>query len=379
LIRRRVPSGSQRRSYRRSTSTCHWIDQPRHVVRADTKVSTDTIVQYRPLQGLGLIDRGTQQKLRIGFGRRASADTDSYGCSELSIVEPDKFAARFASFSIESTRASRRGTAYLPDRHRRPERRPLRRRSRCRRVGRRLHYVYQTPDDRLIWDVGHQAYPHKVLTGRADRLGGIKQKGGLAPFPARYESEYDTFGVGHSSTSLSAALGMAIAATLTGAHRRIAAVIGDGAMSAGIAFEALNHIGSLNLDVLVVLNDNDMSISEATGAFANYLAHLLSSECYAKFREHSLRMLRRIPPALTLARGSEAFVREVTRPRTIFDDMGLNYVGPIDGHDLSALIPTLQRLRERSGPQLLHVVTTKGKEPDVGWQVSCSSLLPIVC
>jgi 1-deoxy-D-xylulose-5-phosphate synthase len=224
-----------------------------------------------------------------------------------------------------------------------------------------LHYVYQTPDDRLLWDVGHQAYPHKVLTGRRDRLGGIKLTSGLAPFPARHESEFDAFGVGHSSTSLSAALGMAIAASRTATPRSIVAVIGDGAMSAGMAFEALNHIGSMDLDMLVVLNDNDMSISEATGAFSNYLVQLLSGEFYAKFREHSMRMLRRVPPALALARGSEAFVREMARPSTIFDDMGLNYTGPIDGHDVDGLVETLTHLRERRGPQLLHVVTTKGK------------------
>jgi len=224
-----------------------------------------------------------------------------------------------------------------------------------------LHYVYQTPHDRLVWDVGHQAYPHKVLTGRRERLAGIKRKDGLAPFPARHESEYDTFGVGHSSTSLSAALGMAIAAARTATPRRIVAVIGDGAMSAGIAFEALNHMGSTDLDILVVLNDNDMSISEATGALSNYLAQLLSGECYTKFREHCMRMLRRMPRALALARRFEAFVREIVRPRTIFNDMGLHYVGPIDGHDVGVLVATLKNLRERSGPQLLHVVTTKGK------------------
>jgi 1-deoxy-D-xylulose-5-phosphate synthase len=224
-----------------------------------------------------------------------------------------------------------------------------------------LHYVYQTPYDRLLWDVGHQAYPHKVLTGRREQLGGIKLKDGLAPFPARHESEYDAFGVGHSSTSLSAAFGMAIAADRTATPRRIVAVIGDGAMSAGLAFEALNHIGSMDLDMLVVLNDNDMSISEATGAFSNYLARLLSGECYAKLRERGMRMLRRVPPALALARGTEAFVREIVGQGTIFDDMGLHYVGPIDGHDVCRLVAALRSLRERRGPQLLHVVTTKGK------------------
>jgi 1-deoxy-D-xylulose-5-phosphate synthase len=224
-----------------------------------------------------------------------------------------------------------------------------------------LHYVYQTPHDRLVWDVGHQAYPHKVLTGRRERLSTIKHKGGLAPFLARHESPYDAFGAGHSSTSLSAALGMAIAAARTGTARRIAAVIGDGAMSAGMAFEALNHIGSLDLDMVVVLNDNDMSISEAIGAFSNYLARLLSSKRYADLRASGKRLLRRVPPALTLARSSQAFVRGIVRPETIFDDMGLHYVGPIDGHDLGALVATLRNLRERRGPHLLHVVTTKGK------------------
>src|SRR5579862_4236304 len=224
-----------------------------------------------------------------------------------------------------------------------------------------LHYIYQTPDDRVVWDVGHQAYPHKVLTGRRDQLSTIKQKGGLAPFLARHESPYDAFGAGHSSTSLSAALGMAIAAARTGTERRIAAVIGDGAMSAGMAFEALNHIGSLDLDMLVVLNDNDMSISESLGAFSNYLARLLSGKSYADLRAQGKRLLQHLPPARALARGSQAFVRGIMRPETIFDDMGLHYVGPIDGHDLAALVPTLKNLRERKGPHLLHVVTTKGK------------------
>jgi len=224
-----------------------------------------------------------------------------------------------------------------------------------------LHYIYQTPHDRLVWDVGHQAYPHKVLTGRRERLSSIKHKGGLAPFPARHESPYDAFGAGHSSTSLSAALGMAIAAARTSTPRRVVAVVGDGAMSAGMAFEALNHIGSLDVDMLVVLNDNDMSISEAIGAFSNYLAGLLSSKRYEELRSHGKRLLRRVPPALALARSSQAFVRGIMRPETIFDDMGLHYVGPIDGHDLGALIPTLRNLRERRGPHLLHVVTTKGK------------------
>ena len=224
-----------------------------------------------------------------------------------------------------------------------------------------LHYVYQTPHDRLLWDVGHQAYPHKVLTGRRDRLRGIKLRGGLAPFPARYESEYDTFGVGHSSTSLSAALGMAIAAARTETPRRIVAVIGDGAMSAGIAFEALNHIGSMDLDILVVLNDNDMSISEATGAFSNYLARLLSGERCTTIRRRRVHMPQDAPAAPASERCSESLVRETARVLTLFDDMGLHYVGPIDGHNVGALVATLKNLRDTRGPQLLHVVTTKGK------------------
>ncbi len=224
-----------------------------------------------------------------------------------------------------------------------------------------LHYVYQTPYDRLVWDVGHQAYPHKVLTGRRDRLQTIRLKGGLAPFPARYESEYDVFGVGHSSTSLSAALGMAIATVRTGIPRRVVAVIGDGAMSAGIAFEALNHIGSTDLDLLVVLNDNDMSISEAIGAFSNYLARLLSGKLYSHLREGGKKVLRRVPSALELARRSETMMKGMVLPGTIFEELGLNYVGPIDGHDIGALVTALGNLRDRKGPQFLHVVTTKGK------------------
>jgi 1-deoxy-D-xylulose-5-phosphate synthase len=224
-----------------------------------------------------------------------------------------------------------------------------------------LHYVYQTPYDRVVWDVGHQAYPHKVLTGRRDRLQTIRLKGGLAPFPARYESEYDVFGVGHSSTSLSAALGMAIASARAGLSRRVVAVIGDGAMSAGIAFEALNHIGSTDLDLLVVLNDNDMSISEAIGAFSNYLARLLSGKLYSHLREGGKKVLRRVPSALELARRSETMMKGMVLPSTIFEELGLNYVGPIDGHDIRMLVATLGNLRNRKGPQFLHVVTTKGK------------------
>src|SRR5215469_12583596 len=224
-----------------------------------------------------------------------------------------------------------------------------------------LHYVYETPQDRLVWDVGHQAYPHKVLTGRGDRLSTIKQHGGLAPFPSRAESEYDTFGVGPSSTSISAALGMAIAAAQRGEGRRAVAVIGDGGLSAGMAFEALNHVGSTDLNLLVILNDNDHSISESVGAFSNYLARLLSGKLYAHLKEGGRRVLKRVPTALELARRSEEHMKGMVLPGTIFEEMGLNYIGPVDGHDVHALIATLRNVRNLKGPQLLHVATRKGK------------------
>ena len=226
-----------------------------------------------------------------------------------------------------------------------------------------LHYVYDTPRDRIVWDVGHQAYPHKVLTGRRDRLHTIKHHGGLAPFPSRAESEYDTFGVGHSSTSISAALGMAIAARQNeGAKaRRAVAVIGDGAMSAGLAFEALNHAGSLDVDLLVVLNDNDMSISENVGALSNYFARVLSGRFYSGLREGGKRVLRKMPTAWELARRSEEHVKGMVLPGTMFEEMGFNYIGPVDGHDLDALVKTLTNLRALRGPQFLHVATQKGK------------------
>ena len=229
-----------------------------------------------------------------------------------------------------------------------------------------LHYVYDTPFDRLVWDVGHQAYPHKVLTGRRERLQTIKQKGGLAPFPSRAESEYDTFGVGHSSTSISAALGMAIAERLgpdprAPAKRRHVAVIGDGAMSAGLAFEALNHVGSLDLDLLVVLNDNDMSISENVGALSNYFARVLSGRMYAGLKEGGKKFLKRIPAAWELARRSEEHFKGMVLPGTMFEEMGFNYIGPVDGHDVLGLVRTLRNLRGFQGPQFLHAVTRKGK------------------
>jgi 1-deoxy-D-xylulose-5-phosphate synthase len=224
-----------------------------------------------------------------------------------------------------------------------------------------LHYVYDTPRDRLVWDVGHQAYPHKVLTGRRDQLGTIKQLHGLAPFPARAESAYDTFGVGHSSTSISAALGMAVAAALGGDDRRAVAVIGDGAMSAGMAFEALNHAGSLPHDLLVVLNDNDMSISENVGALSNYFARVLSGKLYAHLREGGKRALRQMPHVREFARRSEEHMKGMVLPGTLFEEMGFNYLGPVDGHDLGALVRALRNVKGLSGPQLLHVVTQKGK------------------
>ncbi len=224
-----------------------------------------------------------------------------------------------------------------------------------------LHYVYSTPEDRLVWDVGHQAYPHKVLTGRRDRLHTIKQKDGLAPFPSRLESEYDTFGVGHSSTSISAALGMAVAAQREGANRRVVAVIGDGAMTAGMAFEALNNAGSLKADLLVVLNDNDMSISENVGAMSNYFARILSGRLYAGLRERGKKVLRQMPTVWELARRSEEHMKGMVLPGTLFEELGFNYIGPIDGHDIGTLVKTLRNQRGLRGPQFLHVVTRKGK------------------
>jgi len=224
-----------------------------------------------------------------------------------------------------------------------------------------LHYVYNTPYDRLVWDVGHQAYPHKVLTGRRSQLHTIKQDGGLAPFPTRSESEYDTFGVGHSSTSISAALGMAVAAQKRGENRSVVAVIGDGAITAGMAFEALNHAGSLDTDLLVILNDNDMSISENVGALSNHFARVLSGRVYAHLREGGKKVLRQMPTVWELARRSEEHLKGMVLPGTLFEELGFNYIGPMDGHDVKALVPTLANLRKLRGPQLLHVVTRKGK------------------
>lgn len=224
-----------------------------------------------------------------------------------------------------------------------------------------LHYVFDTPDDRLVWDVGHQAYPHKILTGRREQMGSLRQKDGVAAFPRRAESEYDTFGVGHSSTSISAALGMAIAARMQGSERKSIAVIGDGALTAGMAFEALNHASDVQADMLVILNDNDMSISRNVGGLSNYLAKILSSRTYASMREGSKKVLSRLPGAWEIARRTEEYAKGMLVPGTLFEELGWNYIGPIDGHDLPTLVATLRNMRDLKGPQFLHVVTKKGK------------------
>ncbi len=224
-----------------------------------------------------------------------------------------------------------------------------------------LHYLYNTPEDRIVWDVGHQAYPHKILTGRRDRLHTIRQLTGRAPFPKREESDYDTFGVGHSSTSISAALGMAIAAKVNKTERSAVAVIGDGAMTAGVAFEALNHAGDLGTDMLVILNDNDMSISPNVGALSNRFAKILSGKLYTTMREGSKKMLSQMPSIWELARRTEEHVKGLIVPGTLFEEFGFNYIGPIDGHDLPTLITTLRNIKKLPGPQFLHVITKKGK------------------
>ncbi|MDE2372355.1 MAG: 1-deoxy-D-xylulose-5-phosphate synthase [Burkholderiales bacterium] len=227
-----------------------------------------------------------------------------------------------------------------------------------------LHYVFNTPHDRIVWDVGHQTYPHKVLTGRRDRMPTLRQLGGIAGFPRRDESEYDTFGTAHSSTSISAALGMALASKLKGEDRRAVAVIGDGAMTAGMAFEALNNAGvtqgGVLADLLVILNDNDMSISPPVGALNKYLARLMSGQFYEAARQSAKAVLKNAPPLFELARRLEEHAKGMVVPGTIFEEFGFNYVGPIDGHDLESLIPTLENLRAKRGPQFLHVVTKKG-------------------
>src|SRR5258708_554266 len=224
-----------------------------------------------------------------------------------------------------------------------------------------LHYVFNTPDDRLVWDVGHQTYAHKILTGRRARMSTLRQYGGVAGFPRRVESEFDTFGTAHSSTSISAALGMTVAARMKGEDRRVVAVIGDGAMTAGMAFEALNNAGAMDTNLLVVLNDNDMSISENVGALNNYLARLISGRFYAAAWKTGEKVLRVVPPVLELAKRAEEHVKGMVTPGTLFEEFGFNYIGPIDGHNLDALVSTLTNLRKLDGPQFLHVVTRKGK------------------
>ncbi len=224
-----------------------------------------------------------------------------------------------------------------------------------------LHYVFNTPADRLVWDVGHQTYPHKILTGRRSRMPTLRQKDGLAGFPKRSESEYDTFGTGHSSTSISAALGMSIAAEQTGARHKSVAIIGDGAMTGGMAFEALNHAGDTDADLLVILNDNDMSISPNVGGLSNHLTRLLSGQIYSTVREGGKKVLEHVPGALELARRTEEHVKGMVAPGTLFEELGFNYYGPVDGHDLNTLVPILQNLYEQKGPRFLHIVTQKGK------------------
>jgi 1-deoxy-D-xylulose-5-phosphate synthase len=224
-----------------------------------------------------------------------------------------------------------------------------------------LHYIFDTPNDRLVWDVGHQTYSHKILTGRREQMATLRQYHGLAGFPRREESEYDTFGTAHSSTSISAALGMAVAARARNDDRRTVAIIGDGAMTAGMAFEALNNAGTLDANLLVILNDNDMSISENVGALNNYLARLLSGRMYSAARRASEKVLGKVPTVLEIARRAEEHVKGMVMPGTLFEEFGFNYIGPIDGHDLDVLVATLTNLKKLDGPQFLHIVTRKGK------------------
>ncbi len=241
-----------------------------------------------------------------------------------------------------------------------------------------LHYVFDTPHDRLIWDVGHQAYPHKILTGRRDRMISMRQKDGLSGFPKRCESEYDSFGVGHSSTSISAALGMALAAKQRGERRTVIAVIGDGALGAGMAFEALNHAGSMDIDLVVILNDNEMSISPPVGAISNHLSRLLSGKIYTSMREGSKNALAGMPQLRHLVGRWEEHVKGMLMPSTLFEELGFNYIGPIDGHDMASMIKTLRNIKEMPGQRLLHVVTRKGRgyEPAEGQPTTYHGVTP---
>src|SRR6187455_1217929 len=223
-----------------------------------------------------------------------------------------------------------------------------------------LHYVFDTPEDRIVWDVGHQTYAHKILTGRREAMSRLRMLDGISGFPRRAESKYDTFGTAHSSTSISAALGMAVASKIRNENRRCIAVIGDGAMSAGMAYEAMNNAGAMDANVLVILNDNEMSISPPVGALTNYLARLLSGRMYSTARRASEHLLKRVG-VWELARRAEEHVKGMVTPSTLFEEFGFNYIGPIDGHDLDALIPTLTNIRKLKGPQFLHVITRKGQ------------------
>ena len=225
-----------------------------------------------------------------------------------------------------------------------------------------LHYVFKTPFDQLLWDVGHQAYPHKILTGRRDQMSTIRQKNGIHPFPWRGESEFDVLSVGHSSTSISAGLGIAIAAQRENAGRKTVCVIGDGAITAGMAFEALNHAGALHTDMLVILNDNEMSISENVGALNNHLARILSGSLYSSLRESGKKILSGVPPIKEFVKKTEEHVKGLVSPLgTMFEQLGFNYIGPIDGHNIDELITTLSNMSSLSGPQFLHIRTKKGK------------------
>jgi len=224
-----------------------------------------------------------------------------------------------------------------------------------------LHYLYDTPEDRIVWDVGHQTYPHKILTGRRDRMDSMRQSGGLSGFPKRSESDYDTFGVGHSSTSISAAMGMALAAANAGDKRKVVAVIGDGAMTGGMALEALAHAGDVRPNMLVILNDNQMSIGHNTGGLASYFARIWSSKFYISLREGSKKVLHKIPPAWDLAKRTEEHMKGMVAPGTLFEELGWYYIGPIDGHDLPQLLQTIENMRDLEGPQILHILTRKGK------------------
>ena len=239
-----------------------------------------------------------------------------------------------------------------------------------------LHYVFDTPQDKLVWDVGHQSYPHKILTGRREQMQSLRKQGGLAGFPKRSESAYDTFGVGHSSTSISAALGMAIAAQKTKNEdedsKKVVAIIGDGAMTAGMAFEALNHAGALDANVLVILNDNEMSISPNVGGLSNYLARILSGKLYLTAREGSKKVLSQIPNMWEFAKRVEEHAKGMVIPGTLFEELGFNYIGPVDGHDIDTLVKTLQNLRPLKGPQFLHIVTKKGKGFEPAEQNPCA-------